>query len=146
MPSSLTSDEMDNLVTYAKSGSPLLVFDDPFPLSFNSNGFGVTGAPRQPKPGGNAGFMGQGGPPPEQKADGGRATRLLNALGIEWQYDVCVFDVNNPHPEFAMLPPEYVFVTRSDKDSQAFDRDDPVTKGLQELIALSRRGPSARRR
>ena len=25
----------------------------------------------------------------------------------------CVFDVSNPHPEFAMLPAEYVFVTRS---------------------------------
>ncbi len=83
-----------------------------------------------------AGFMGQGGPPPEQKADGGRATRLLDALGIEWQYDVCVFDVNNPHPEFAMLPPEYVFVTRSGEDSQAFNPDDPITRGLQELIAL----------
>ena len=84
MPSSLTSEEMDHLVTYAKSGSPLLVFDDPFPLSFNSNGFGVTGAPRQPKSAGHSRF-GQGGPPPEQKADGGRATRLLEALGIEWQ-------------------------------------------------------------
>ncbi len=136
MPSSLTSEEMDNLVTYAKSGSPLLVFDDPFPLSFNSNGFGVTGAPRQPKSGGHSGFMGQGGPPPEQKADGGRATRLLKALGIEWQYDAIVFDVNNPHPEFAMLPPEYVFVTRNGKDSQAFNPDNPITKGLQELIAL----------
>ena len=135
MPSSLTSDEMDNLVAYAKSGDPLLVFDDPFPLSFNSSGFGVTGAPRQPKRAAS-GFMGQGGPPPEQKADGGRATRLLDALGIEWQYDVCVFDVNNPHPEFAMLPPEYVFVTRSGKDSQAFNPDDPITRGLQELIAL----------
>jgi ABC-2 type transport system permease protein len=136
MPSSLSSDEMDNLVTYAKSGSPLLVFDDPFSLSFNSNGFGVTGAPRQPKRAGHSGIMGQGGPPPEQKADGGRATRLLKALGIEWQYDACVFDVNNPHPEFAMLPPEYVFVTRAGKDSQAFNPGNAITQGLQELIAL----------
>ena len=136
MPSSLTGDEMDHLVEYAKSGGPILVFDDPFPLSFNSNGFGVTGAPRQPKRSGHSGMMGQGGPPPEQKADGGRATRLLEALNIEWQYDSCVFDVNNPHPEFAMLPPEYVFVTRQGEGSQAFNATDETTKGLQELIAL----------
>jgi ABC-2 type transport system permease protein len=136
MPSSLTAPEMENLVAYAKTGSPLLVFDDPFPLSFNNSGSGVTGAPRQPKPGNNNPMMGQGAPPPEQKADGGRATRLLEALGIEWQFDACVFDVNNPHPEFAMLPPEYVFVTRDGNGSPAFNIDDPTTKGLQELITL----------
>ncbi len=136
MPSSLTSEEMDNLVDYAKSGSPLLIFDDPFPLSFNSSGFGVTGAPRQPKRAPHSGFMGQGGPPPEQKADGGRATRLLEALGIQWHYDACVFDVNNPHPEFAMLPAEYVFITRDSENKQSFSQDHVVTTGLQELIAL----------
>ncbi|PAY19696.1 ABC transporter permease [Rhodopirellula sp. SM50] len=136
MPSSLTGEEMDHLVTYAKTGHPLLVFDDPFPLSLGSNGFGVTGAPRQPKRSGHSGFMGQGNPPPEQKADGGRATRLLQALGIDWQYDACVFDFNNPHPEFAMLPPEYVFVTNSGNDVESFNLKDETTKGLQELIAL----------
>ena len=35
-----------------------------------------------------------------------------------------------------MLPPEYVFLTRSGRNSQAFNRDDEVTTGLQELIAL----------
>lgn len=137
MPSSLTDPEMDNLVAYAKTGSPLLIFDDPFPLSFNNSGFGVTGAPRQPKPSQGGGMMGQG-PPPEQKADGGRATRLLEALGIEWQFDACVFDAYNPHAEFKMLPPEYVFVTRGEGEESAggFDSDDPTTKGLQELIAL----------
>lgn len=139
MPSSLTADEMDNLVAYAKTGKPLLVFDDPFPLSFNNSGFGVTGAPRQPKPSNSGGFMGQGSPPPEQKADGGRATRLLQALGIEWQYDACVFDAYNPHAEFKMLPPEYVFLTSDgseDDSSGGFNPDDPTTKDLQELIAL----------
>ncbi|GAA5508652.1 Gldg family protein [Novipirellula caenicola] len=134
MPSSLTESEMDNLVNYAKTGSPLLVFDDPFPLTLGSNGFGVTGAPRQPKRG-HSSMMG-GGSPSESKADGGKATRLLNALGLRWQYDAVVFDMNNPHPEFAMLPAEYVFVTRQQTDSESFNRDDEITRGLQELIAL----------
>ncbi len=80
MPSSLTDPEMANLVAYAQTGGPLLVFDDPFPLSFNT-GFGVTGAPRQPKPSAGGGMFGGGSPPPEQKADGGRATALMKALG-----------------------------------------------------------------
>lgn len=136
MPSSLTEPEMDNLVTYAKTGSPLLIFDDPFPLTLSNSGFGVAAAPRQPKPGGGGGMMGQRSPPPEPKADGGRATRLLNVLGIEWQYDAAVFDLDNPHPEFAMLPAEYVFVTRQQESNDAFNPDNPITKGLQELIAL----------
>ena len=135
LPSSLTDSQMDNLVTYVKSGKPALIFDDPFPLAFN-NGFGVTNAPRQSKGrSGGMGMMGQGGPPPEQKADGGRATRLTEALGIRWAHDSVAFDVNNPHPEFGMLPPEYVFVTR-DGNFEAFSTENPITKGLQEVITI----------
>ena len=138
MPSALTDPGMDNLVKYVTSGQPALIFDDPFPLTFNS-GSGVTNAPRQPKPrpgGAMAMFGGGGGPAAEQKADGGRATRLLEALDIRWKYDRVAFDVNNPHPEFGMLPPEYVFITRDGGNEDAFDRDSKITSGLQELIAL----------
>ncbi|MCM2373688.1 Gldg family protein [Aporhodopirellula aestuarii] len=134
MPSSLTAAEMDNLVAYAKTGNPLLIFDDPFPLTLGSSGFGVTGAPRQPK-NGHSSVMG-GDSSPEPKADDGRATRLLEALGIRWQYDAVVFDLDNPHPEFAMLPAEYVFVTRQNQQSEAFNPGNEITRGLQELIAL----------
>lgn len=136
MPSALTEPEMANLVAYANTGNPLLVFDDPFPLSFNT-GFGVTGAPRQPKPSpGGGGMFGQGSPPPEQKADGGQASSLMKALGINWVYDQVVFDVSNPHPEFALLPSEYVFVTRGGSNEDAFNGDSPITTGLQEMIML----------
>ena len=138
MPSALTDPGMDNLVKYVTSGQPALIFDDPFPLTFNS-GSGVTNAPRQPKPrpgGAMSMFGGGGGPPAEQKADSGRATRLLEALDIRWKYDRVAFDVNNPHPEFGMLPPEYVFITRDGGNEDAFDRDSKITSGLQELIAL----------
>lgn len=135
LPSSLTDSQMDNLVNYVKSGKPALIFDDPFPLAFN-NGFGVTNAPRQSKGrSGHMGMMGGGGSPPEQKADGGRATRLTQALGIRWAHDSVAFDVNNPHPEFGMLPPEYVFVTR-DGNPDAFSTENEITKGLQEIITI----------
>jgi ABC-2 type transport system permease protein len=136
MPSSLLQPEMANLVAYAKTGNPLLVFDDPFPLSFNT-GFGVTGAPRQPKPSsGGGGMMGGGSPPPEPKADNGQATSLLQALGVQWGHDQVVFDVSNPHPEFALLPAEYVFVTRGGSNDDSFNSDAIITSGLQEMIML----------
>ena len=136
MPSSLTQPQMENLVGYAQTGSPLLVFDDPFPLTLGG-GMGVTSAPRQQKSRPNPGMMGMQQPPPEQKADGGRATSLLSVLGIEWPYDNCVFAENNPHPEFANLPSEYVFVTRSsDDDDQSFNPSSAISRGLEELIVL----------
>ncbi|MGM0486240.1 MAG: Gldg family protein [Planctomycetota bacterium] len=135
MPSSLTAPEMENLVAYVESGKPVLVFDDPFPLAFSS-GFGVTNAPRQPKPppGGQMGMMNQ--QQPEQKADGGRATSLLNALGVHWKYDRVVFDEYNPHPELGMVPAEYVFVTRDSGNDEAFNPDSVITRELQELVAI----------
>ncbi len=133
MPSSLTEPEMENFVNYVKSGKPALIFDDPFPLTFD-NGFGVTNAPRQPKPRPGGMFGGQS-PPAEEKASGGRATALLEALDLHWQYDRVVFDLSNPHPEFAMLPAEYVFLTRDDGD-ETFNSDSPITRGLEEVIVL----------
>ncbi len=135
MPSSLTDPEMANLVAYAQTGKPLLIFDDPFPLSFNT-GFGVTGAPRQPKPSPGGGGMFGGSPPPEQKAAEGRATPLLEALGVDWVYDQIVFDISNPHPEFALLPAEYVFITRGGSNENAFNSDSEITSGLEEMIML----------
>ena len=136
MPSSLTQPQMQNLVTYVKSGKPALIFDDPFPMAFN-NGFGITNAPRQPKPspgGPMAGMMGGQRQPPEQKADGGRASSLMAALSLSWAYDNVAFDMNNPHPEFGMLPSEYLFVTR--ENPAAFSEDSAVSRGLQEVIAI----------
>ena len=136
MPSALTDPEMDNLVTYVKTGKPALIFDDPFPLFLGSQ-FGVSNAPRQSKPrpgGGMMGMMGQQAPP-EQKADGGRATRLLDALGIHWEYDRVVFDYNNPHPEFEeRFTPEWVFVT-SNEEGDSF-AEAPLTQDLQEIVSI----------
>ncbi len=136
MPSSLTDPQMDNLVSYVSAGHPTLVFDDPFPLAMGSQ-FGVTGAPRQakPAPGGQMGMMG-GGAPPQPKADGGRATRLLKALGILWKHDRVAFDMSNPHPEFASLPAEYLFLTAEGGNPDAFNLVDGVSAGLEELVAI----------
>lgn len=136
MPSSLTGPQMSALTTFVLTGKPTIIFDDPFPMAFNS-GFGVTGAPRQPKPrpGGQMAMFG-GSQEPEPKAYGGQASELMGALGLRWQYDQVVFDVNNPHPEFGMLPAEYIFVTSDSGNKEAFNSESKITNGLQELIAI----------
>jgi len=139
MPSSLTAEQMANLVSYVKAGHPALLFDDPFPIALSS-GMGITNAPRLPKPqpnqmGGMGGMFGGQQPPPPPKADGGKATSLLNALDIEWIYDTVAFDVNNPHPQYDSLPAEYVFTTR-DGNRQAFGADSAVSRELQEVLSI----------
>ena len=134
MPSSLTEPEMANLVEYVGSGEPALIFDDPFPLAMGG-GFGVSSAPRQPKPrpgGAMAQFGGGQQAPP--KSDGGRASKLLSTLGIRWKYDRVAFDLHNPHPQFGQLPAEYVFVTADTEN--AFNKDEAITETLQQILLI----------
>ena len=137
MPSSLTEPQMENFLEYVKAGKPTLIFDDPCPYVFQ-NQSGLTIAPRLPKPGGGNQMFG-GGPPPEQKADGGELTALMKLLNVSWQYDQIVYDRNNPHSEFATLPPEYVFVSRSGYKEGAegpFSPDSNISQKLQDLVML----------
>ncbi|MCA9057274.1 MAG: Gldg family protein [Planctomycetaceae bacterium] len=132
MPSSLTDPEMDNFVEYVKSGRPVLIFDDPFPISAWQRGMRI--APRLPKHNPNA-MMGQRAPT-EPKADEGRATRLLEALDINWNYESVVFDMLNPHHEWSQMPKEYLFISGSANPVDAFNRESPVTKSLQEVVSI----------
>lgn len=136
MPSALTELQMGHFLDYVKAGKPTLIFDDPCPFVFQ-NQAGLAMAPRLPKPGG--GGMFNQGPPPEQKADGGELTSLTKVLNVGWQYDQIVYDRNNPHSEFATLPPEYIFVSRSGyKKGQdgPFAEDSIISNKLQDLVML----------
>lgn len=133
LPSSLTQNDMQNFLTYVKKGKPVLIFDDPLPATNPQM------APRQPKPrpGGNP--MMQMGMPNEQKADNGKATGLVNALGIEWNYDEVVFDFTamKLHPEWSeVLRPEVVAVSRQSGIENAFNSQNAITSGLQEMFLL----------
>ena len=134
MPSSLTEPQMDHFLAYVESGSPVLIFDDPYPFTLNPSGR-VSVAPRLPKPspGGMFGMMNR--QPPEPKADGGRLTRVCDALGIRWQYDRVVFEDFNPHNEFGdLVPQEYLFVTNRADAADALNPDSPITAGLGEIL------------
>ena len=135
MPSSLTQPQMANLVNYVKKGHPTLLFDDPLPWVFNS-GFGVTQAPRLPKPapGSQMGMMGMQRQPAPPKADDGKATSLLEALHLAWDNGRAVWDAFNPHPEFASVIQEFVFISPKSGTRGAFNQTSEITSGLQEML------------
>lgn len=133
MPSSLTEPEMKNLVDYIQAGGPALIFDDPAPIWV-----GPQLAPTRPKPSPGGGMMGFQAPPGAPKAFGGKATSLLDALGIEWQITDVLFDEYNPHPRFPEMPKPFLFMTAkgTGKQDPPINAADPVTKGLQEVVAV----------
>lgn len=135
MPSSLTQPQMDNFLEFVKSGKPVLIFDDPCPI-FAQSQFGLSMAPKLPKPSPGGGMMGMQRQQPEQKADGGALTSLMRTLKVEWDNGRAVYDKAEPHPQFSTLPPEYVFISRGGKSSQAFNDEHPITRNLQDIVCL----------
>ncbi|MEI8020176.1 MAG: Gldg family protein [Schlesneria sp.] len=131
LPSSLGMNELNNLVAYVQKGKPVLILDDPFPASNPQL------APRQPKPKAGGNPMMSMGMPNEQKAFGGKATPLVDLLGIEWVFDEIVWDSTSLylHPEYEkLLREEIVSVSTASENSKAFDLDSPVTRSLQEVM------------
>ncbi len=135
MPSSLTSLQMENFLEYVRAGKPALIFDDPCPINFQSQA-GLSMAPKLPKPNPGGGGMFGGGQQPEPKADNGEARELMNLLDVAWDNGQVVYDRMNPHSQFASLPPEYVFVSRSGNPKAAFNSDNEVTRDLHDIVAL----------
>src|SRR5690606_27535131 len=125
MPSSLTEPQMANFVEYVKSGEPVLIFDDPMPVTW---GMALQQAPLMPKPSPGGGMMGMQ-QPGEPKASGGRATDLVNAFDIAWDAGQVVFDAFNPHPEFVdVVRPELVFINPESGSNNAFNPKSPITR------------------
>ncbi len=127
MASSLTQPQMDRLRAWAGEGRPVLLFEDPLPLENPAL------APKEPKPkpGGNNPFG--GGAPPAPKGD---ARALLDGFGVAWPVDDVVWDSFNPHPQFAQLPPEVVFVSAESPARPAMHPTDTITSGLQEVVLI----------
>jgi ABC-2 type transport system permease protein len=131
LPSSLGMNELTNVVEYVKKGKPTLILDDPLPAGNPSL------APRQPKPRAGGNPMMSMGMQNEPKAFGGKATSLVDLLGIQWNYDEIVWDDTSLylHPEYEkLLREEIVSVSPKSGNAAAFNRDDPVTRGLQEVM------------
>ncbi len=124
-PSSLTQKQIDNLTAYVKKGGPTLLFLDPLPFVNPSIAPGV---PRMP-----AGGPFGGGPPPEPK---GNLQPLLDMIGLDWPNQEIVWNRYNPLQQRPDLQPEIVFIGRGSGASDAFNPDDVITSGLQEVVAI----------
>ena len=91
------------------------------------------------------------------KADDGRATILMDALGLSWNYDRVVTDRYQPHPEFvpAIAPQHaeqkgatwpvkeygqienaFLFINRGNGDAHALNATHDITQGLQEVLGI----------
>ena len=131
LPSSMGMNELTNLVNYTRSGKPVLILDDPLPLM----NLGL--APHLPKPRPNSNPMMSMGMPNEQKAFGGKASALVDLLGIEWNFDEIVWDETSLylHPEYEkLLREEIVSISPKSGNAAAFNLKSPITRGLQEVM------------
>jgi len=121
LPNTLNQAEMPTLTDWVKAGKPTLLVVDSLPA------FNIEYSPQQAPP---SPF--QQGQPQRTPAD---ITPLMEALGVDWQSDQIAWDKYNPHPRFNSLPEEVVFVgTGSGVD--AFNVDEAISSGLQEVVFL----------
>ncbi|NIR48555.1 ABC transporter, partial [candidate division KSB1 bacterium] len=125
LPSSLPQKEMDHLQDYMEAGNPTLLLVDPLTI------INVGLSPSE-KAGANMNpFMRNQGPPPKEKGD---IHALMTALGVSWNKAQIIWDQYNPHPDFAHLQPEIVFVGAN--NPEAFNQEHTASAGLQELVLL----------
>lgn len=126
MASSLTQPQLDKLLDYLRKGGPALIFDDPMPLINPSLAAMEAKSPqRNPMMGGQ--------PMPEEK---GKIKQLTALLNIEFDADKIIWQDWNPYPEFANLPPEYVFIGAGSGYANAFNADMAVSAGLKEALTM----------
>ena len=127
LPSSLPQEEMDQLAEYIEAGHPTLLVIDPLPaVNIGLAPVERSGANTNP-------LMGSQGPPPKEKGD---IRQLMSKIGVSWDPAQVIWDSYNPHPDFAHLPPEVVFVGPGNENPDAFNKDHSGSAALQELVLL----------
>ncbi|MCB9848936.1 MAG: Gldg family protein [Phycisphaeraceae bacterium] len=127
-PSTLTDAQLAHLIDYLRNGGPALLFEDPFP-QVNP---GIASA--APRGAGRNPFVQT---PEAESAPKADMKPLWDLLGVIVPADRIIWDGYKPHPQFAGLPPEIVFVGPGSGMPGAINEDDPVTSGLQEVVLLA---------
>lgn len=134
LPSSLLAPEMERLARYIRTGKPVLLFFDPYPIFSADRSGRPRLAPWMPKA---QSPMSRQRPP--EKGD---LQIVLRAAGLNFVGKEMIWQSNNPHPKI-QADPEVLFVAESiNKDEElteensVFDGKDPVTSGLQEMVFL----------
>lgn len=128
MPSTLENEQIKHLTDYVKSGRPVLVIEDSYPMSLGYltlfPGFNDLQQSQ---------FGMGGGPPVKPNLDD-----LLRTLGITWRKGDVVFDQFNPHPAFEQLPKQYMFLTseQQNREESCISLDSPITSAFREILVL----------
>ena len=125
LPSSLQTDQMQNISDFITSGKPALFLVDPLPAR------DPTLSPTE--------WVGDGNPftyPAGTARPGprGNVRQWLLDLGVDWEPTRVVWDSYNPHPDLANLQAEFIFLGRGNGNEETFNLDDPITSELQELM------------
>lgn len=127
-PSTLSEAQMDTVGAAIEAGMPALLLVDPLPI------VDVSQAPSaQGGDGGLAALLGGASPPPSDNGDIGA---FLRRLGVQWNSAEIAWDAYNPHPDLAQLAEEIVFVGAGNGNDAAFNRADPASGALEELVFL----------
>ncbi len=127
LPSSLPQPAMDQLQQYMLAGNPTLLLVDPLPL------FDINLAPVIPAGSNQNPFMNQNQQQPEPK---GNIQQLMTSIGVNWNPGMITWDTYNPHPNLMQIQPEIIFVGQGNETTEAFDKFNPASANLQELVML----------
>jgi ABC-2 type transport system permease protein len=126
LPSSLSQPEIESLRSYVLSGNPTLILEDPLPV------FNPGLSPILP-PGAGANPFQQRQQPQKEK---GEIATLYDAMGLNFNTGLVIWDNYNPHPDLGQMQPEIVFVGRGNQSGESFNDSNNVSIGLQEVVAL----------
>ena len=151
-PASLDDAATAALVKYLQAGHPTILLVDPLPFYWTSKDpqrIGILNAPRMPRVSQMSPFQEVLASSPAPKADAGAATRVMQALGLQWDHGAAVWGVANPHPGFGGSWPSYLgekwpeyygkfnhaFVfARANSEERNFDPLDLISRDLKELL------------
>jgi ABC-2 type transport system permease protein len=126
LPSRMTQTDLDLAMEPVKRGTPTLLLVDPLPI------FDLRLAPA-------ADLASQIDPyrrEPTARLVYGNIRQALETVGINWVPALIAWDAFNPHPDMVDLPQETVFVSSANGNTNAFNRTNPVTANLQEVMLL----------
>ena len=127
LPSSLTQQEMDNVLAKIQAGTPTLLLVDPLPV------INMGLAPSADPAANQNPFMQQQQAPPPPKGD---VRTFMQTVGFRWDPALISWDAYNPHPDLAQLPPEVVFLGEGNENPDVFNPESAASSGLQQVVML----------
>jgi len=126
LPSMLLQLQMDNVLGAIRGGIPAVVLVDPLPaMDMRLAPAAPMAARANPYADPAQAFM---------RKNTGDSQTFMVELGFLWRPTQIVWDTYSPHPEFAQLPKEVVFVGQGSGSPEPLSAQHPATSGLEEVM------------